>query len=318
MSWEVPLDWLLQHGWKILLVAGICAVVYFILRHTIPRLLSRTVPVRMKGVAESEIQERVETLSRALTGISLGVITIIGVFTILSEVGVNMGAALAGLGVIGIAVALGTQSLIKDLLAGFFILIENQFTIGDWVKIGGVEGLVEEINLRRTVLRAFDGSVHSVPNSEVRIATNFTKDWSRVNMSISVGYGEDMDYVFQVINRVGNEMSKESYWKPLIITPPQALRIDEFGDSGINIRILGDTHAMRQWEVMGELRKRLKKTFDAEGIEIPWPHIKLYYGNTPSGQPVEMEPPKVRVVTTPEVAEQPHIEVIGDSGGEGQ
>ena len=146
------------------------------------------------------------------------------------------------------------------------------------MRVVGIAGLVEEVNISRTVLRDLDGIVHSIPNSEITTSSNFTKEWSRVNLDVSVAYGEDLDRVAEVINRIGNELSEDEYYGPKMITAPQVLRVNNFGDSGIDIKILGDTKPLTQWEVTGELRKRIKKAFDEEGIEIPWPHVKLYFG----------------------------------------
>lgn len=192
----------------------------------------------------------------------------------LPEFGVNIAAMLAGLGIVGIAVGFGAQSLIKDLLAGIFILLEDQYRVGDVVNVAGIGGLVEEIGLRRTVLRDLDGVVHSIPNSEIKVASNFAKGYSRVNLNISVAYGEDLDRVIEVINRVCKEMAEDPKWSADFVSTPKVLRVDKLGDSGIEIKILGDTQPLRQWDVMGELRLRIKRTFDQEGIEIPWPHTK--------------------------------------------
>ena len=154
--------------------------------------------------------------------------------------------------------------------------------MGDVVKIADVAGLVEDINLRRTVLRDLDGIVHFVPNGEIRVASNYTKELARVNMNVSVAYGEDLDRVISVINRVGKELSEDPAWAPSILTPPQALGVDKLGDSDIEIKILGETKPMRPWAIMRELRLRLKKAFDKEGIEIPWPHTKVYSRNSPT------------------------------------
>ena len=135
--------------------------------------------------------------------------------------------------------------------------------------------------MRRTVLRDLDGTVHSIPNGEISVASNYTKEWSRANLNISVGYGEDLDRVIRVINRVGKEMAEDPDWAPRISKAPQTLRVDNLGDSGIDIKIVGETKPLAQWEVMGELRLRLKKVFDKEGIEIPWPHTKVFFGNAP-------------------------------------
>jgi len=210
---------------------------------------------------------------------------------ILSELGVNIGPLLAGAGIAGIAIGFGAQSLVRDVLSGLFIIMENQYGKGDVVRIADIAGLVEEVNIRRTILRDLDGIVHVVPNGEIRVASNFTKEYSRVNLNISVAYGEDLDHAMQVINRVGREMAEEEYWAEAILKPPEALRVDNLGDSGIDIKILGETKPIRQWEVMGELRKRLKKAFDEEGIEIPWPHTKIYFGDALRQVVEEKEPP---------------------------
>src|SRR4030043_1754813 len=154
---------------------------------------------------------------------------------LLSEVGINIAPVLAGVGIIGLAIGFGAQSLVKDIISGLFILIENQYRKGDVVKIADVSGLVEDINLRRTVLRDLDGIVHVVPNGEIRVASNLTKEWSRVNMNVSVSYGEDLDRVIAVINRGGRELAEDPEWAPSILTPPRALGGDNLGGSGSEI-----------------------------------------------------------------------------------
>ncbi|MGD0765189.1 MAG: mechanosensitive ion channel family protein, partial [Dehalococcoidia bacterium] len=144
------------------------------------------------------------------------------------------------------------------------------YGIGDIVAVAGVTGRVEEVNLRRTVLRDLDGTVHSVPNSEIRVASNYTREWSGVNMNVTVAYEADIDRVTEVIDRVGRELAAERPYKSLITEAPHVVRVDAFKDSGVSLKVLGVTKPMRQWEVMGELRKRLKKAFDAEHIEMRW------------------------------------------------
>jgi len=147
--------------------------------------------------------------------------------------------------------------------------------------VADIGGLVEEVNLRKTVLRDLDGALHHVPNGEIRVASNYSKLFARVNFDIPVSYGTDLDHAFSVINRVCQEMAEEEEWSKVIRTTPQVLRVNKFGDSGIDIKILGDVKPLEQWRVTGELRYRLKKAFDAEGIEIPWPHTKVFFGNAP-------------------------------------
>jgi small-conductance mechanosensitive channel len=274
------IEWFKIHGLKILIIIVVGLIVYFIFQKIIPRFIKRTVTLQMRGKPQIEIQKRSKTISRVLRntiGILIGILVL---FTILAEVGINIGPALASLGILGLAVGFGAQSLVKDIINGLFILIENPYGVGDVVKVAGIAGLVEEINLRRTILRDLDGIVHYVPNGEIDIASNFTREFSRVNMNISVGYGENLDRVIAVINSVCSKMAKEKEWNEKIIKPPQVLRVDALGESGIDIKILGETQPIAQWDVMGELRKRIKDEFDKQGIEIPWPHMKVYFGNS--------------------------------------
>lgn len=272
--------WLGEHGWRILFIIVLSMATVLAVSRFIPKLIVATV-ARRAGEPEKEVKKRADTLSRVLVGVGQVVVLFIAIFMVLSELEIDITPILAGVGVVGIAIGFGAQGLIKDLLGGLFIILENQYRVGDVVRISDVSGLVEDINLRRTALRDLDGVVHIVPNGEIRVASNFTKEWSRVNLNVSVGYGEDLDHVILVINRVGKELAEDPEWAPLILKAPQVLRVDDLGSSGVDIKILGDTKPIRQWDVMGELRKRLKKAFDEEGIEIPWPHTKVYFGNLP-------------------------------------
>lgn len=277
-------EWLKLHGIRMIITLSIGLIVYCLFQYIVPRFVHHTITIRMKGQPNSEAKKRSRTLSNVIRN-TLGVlISILVLFTILAEIGVNIGPALMSLGILGLAVGFGAQSLIKDLINGFFILMENQFGIGDVVKVAGIAGLVEEINLRRTILRDLDGVVHYIPNGEINVTSNFTKEYSRVNLNISVAYGEDLERVIKVINRVCIKMAGEKGWEEKIIKTPRVLRVDALGDFGVDIKILGDTQPSAQWEVMGELRKRIKKEFDKEGIEIPWPHMKVYFGNAMPGQ----------------------------------
>jgi len=157
--------------------------------------------------------------------------------------------------------------------------MENQYRVGDVARVADITGMVEYITLRKTVLRDLDGIVHHVPNGEIRTASNYTRHFARVNLDISVAYGTDLDHAISVINRVGKELAEDEEWRKVIKSPPQVLRVNNLGDSGIDIKILGDVKPMEQWAVMGQLRLRLKKAFDDEGIEIPWPHTKVYFGD---------------------------------------
>jgi len=274
-------DWLVEHGTRIGLIVFISVAALFVLGIAVPRAIGAFVARGAPGQPEEEVQKRAKTLTSVLVATGQIFIILVTGFIILSELGINIAPALAGVGVIGIAIGFGAQSLVKDIIAGLFVIMENQYRVGDVVNIADKGGIVEEINLRRTVLRDLDGIVHVVPNGEIRVASNLTKQWSRVNLNISVAYGTDLDRAIMVINRVCQEMAAEPRWSPLILKTPQVLRVDNLGDSGIEIKILGDTKPIYQWDVMGEIRKRLVKALEEEGIEIPWPHTKVFFGNTP-------------------------------------
>ena len=273
------LDWLKIHAGRILITIIIGLVGYFVFQKIVPRFVKQTINLRMRGKPEIEMEKRSSTISKVINN-AIGILLFIVVlFTILAEIGINIGPALASLGILGLAISFGAQSLIKDLINGIFILMENQYGIGDVIKVAGVVGLVEEVNLKRTILRDLDGVVHYVPNGEINIASNFTKEYSRVNMNISIAYRENLDRVIKVINKICVDMAKDDEWREKILKIPQVLRVDAFGELGVEIKIFGDTQPLAQWEVMGELRKRIKDVFDKQGIEIARPYMKVFLDN---------------------------------------
>jgi len=273
--------WFLQHGTRILLILVVGFVLWLALKRFLPPLVRRFMARPTKGESKQGTKKRADTLLGVFIGLGKILIALMVIFMILSEFNVNLGPILAGFGIVGIAVGFGAQYLIRDLIAGVFILMENQYRVGDVAKVADVIGLVEEINMRKTVLRDLDGIVHHVPNGEIRVASNYTRHFSRVNLNVSVAYGTDLDFAISVINRVGQELAEDENWRGKIITPPKVLRVNNLGDSGIDIKIIGDVKPLEQWATTGELRLRIKRTFDAEGIEIPWPHTKVFFGNTP-------------------------------------
>jgi small-conductance mechanosensitive channel len=276
---ETIQSWFLEHGISILIILLVGIAVWLVLKRFLPPLV-RSAAVKTKGESKEGIKKRTDTLVSVFMGIGKILIIIIALLMVLYEFGVAIGPILAGLGIAGVAVGFGAQYLVRDLIAGIFVIFENQYRVGDVAKVADIAGTVEEINLRKTVLRDLNGIVHHVPNGEIRVASNYARHFARVNLNISVAYGTDLDHAISVINRVGTELAADEVWSKLIISAPQALRVNNLGDSGIDIKILGDVKPMQQWAVTGELRKRIKKTFDEEGIEIPWPHIKLYYGQS--------------------------------------
>ena len=279
-SWAAVVNWLVEPGIRILIILVVGIVLWFALRKFLPLLVGRTM-VTTRGESKEGIKKRRETLIGVLTGVGRIFIVVVVILTILSEVKISIAPILAGFGIAGLAVGFGAQYLIRDVISGVFIILENQYRVGDVARIADVAGLVEEVHLRKTVLRDLDGIVHHIPNGEIRIASNYARHFARVNLNVSVSYDTDLDHAINVINRVGQELAADEQWRKVIRTAPQVLRVDNLGDSGIEIKVLGEVKPIQQWAVKGELRLRLKKAFDAEGIEIPWPHTKVYFGNAP-------------------------------------
>jgi len=265
-------DWLRTDGARIGGVILVALIADFLLHRIVPRAIKIPVRKSMPGIEAGEIEARTHTLANVFTTAGRTIIILIAALTLLPLAGLSVGPLLAGAGIIGIAVGFGAQSLVKDIISGLFILFDNQYSRGDVVTVGGVSGLVEDVGLRRTVLRDLDGIVHYVPNGEVGVASNFTQEYSAINMNVGVSYSEDLDHVMAVVDRVGLEMAEDPEIGPSITEPPHSLRVDAFAESAIEIKIVGRTKPIKQWDVMGELRKRLKKAFDEEGIEIPYPH----------------------------------------------
>ena len=259
-------------GLRVLVIVAAIFIAMRIFQRVLEPAIRNAITRQMKDDPESEVEQRIGTLTQVIYRTVWFVAVVAGLITILPEFGINASALLAGAGLLGLAVGFGAQSLVKDVISGLFILVENQYGKGDVVSIAGVSGVVEDVNLRRTLLRDLDGTQHSVPNGEISVASNRTQVWSRTNIVVGVSYGDDLEQVFAVINRVGEEMAGDPAWSKAIISAPKVLGIDGFGDSSVDIRVLGDTLPGRQWDVTRELRLRLKTAFDAEGIEIPFPH----------------------------------------------
>ena len=229
-----------------------------------------------------ELKKRMDTLD-ALGGRTLqAFIVMIAGLMVLGRIGLDIGPAVAGLGVVGIAVGFGAQSLVKDYLNGALILIENQFGKGDVVRVAGVDGSVEDFTLRRTTLRDLDGVVHTIPNGEIRVASNLTRVWARINQDVVVAYGTDIDKAIDVVDKVGVAMAGDPTWKRRVLEAPRVERIEALGEYGITLKILGTVRAADQWAAGGDFRKRLLAAFKANGIEIPRPQ-RVVLARDPTG-----------------------------------
>jgi small conductance mechanosensitive channel len=279
--WGELWPWLRLHGVRLVLIIAIGWLASRTIARALPRLMTRLIQRAEKHEDEdpAEAAKRAETLTVALGSLISILIYVVVFMTALQEIGVSVGPLLAGLGLVGVAVGFGAQWLVRDIIAGAFIIGENQYRKGDVVEVAGKAGLVEAINLRRTILRDLDGKVHVISNGEINTSSNFSKQWSRANINIQVAHKSDMQHVFDIITEIGLQMMSEPYWSDVLLDAPRPVMIDSFDDSGISVKVLATTKPLKQWDVMGELRWRLKKRFDEEGIEIPFPHRTIYWGD---------------------------------------
>ncbi len=270
------LIWLTKSGLKIVGILIGLLIVYQ-LSKLITRWVERFIPEK-DIIGATEAKKRAYTLGNILRHALLILLSFIAIMMILGELGIQLGPLLATAGIGALAVGFGAQSLVKDVINGFFIILENQYRIGDVIKVGGVSGLVEQLSLRRTVLRDLEGIVHTIPNGEIKIVSNLSKEWSRSVIDIEVSYYEDIDRVIDLLIEIGKELEREESYKAFILEPLQILGVERFGESGIIIRMMIKTAPLKQWEIGRELRKRIKKAFDERGIQIPFPHRVLIFG----------------------------------------
>lgn len=274
-------DWLVNHGAKLAALITINIILLMLIMLLVPKFVDRLVRNTEAEQTEDEIKKRCDTLIGVINTTLQVVVIFMFILMILTEIGINVTAVLAGAGVLGIAVGFGAQSLVKDVISGLFIIMENQYRKGDIVDIAGKTGVVEEINLRRTILRDGDGIYHVVPNGQISVSSNMTKRLSKINLNVSVAYNTNIDKAIAVINNIGKEMFEDPIWKTSFISLPKVLRIDKLGDSGIEIKIVGEVKPGCQWDITGELRLRIKNGFDKVGIEMPYPHTTVIFGNMP-------------------------------------
>ncbi len=281
LSWETIRAALITHGLRTLFI-----VVGSFLIH---RLVKFGVHRMEKAVEDddpttrSEAEKRAETLGRIMRQVSVVLISLVAGMLIMKEMGFEIGPIIAGAGIAGIAVGFGAQNLVRDIITGFFLLLENQIRVGDVVEIAGKSGLVEGVNLRTTVLRDLEGNVHIIPNGAVEAVTNRTREWSRMVLDVGVAYKENVDRVMDVLTALGREMEEDPAWRQKITEPLNILGVDSFGDSAVNIRVTFKVIPQQQWAVGREFRRRIKNRFDELGIEIPFPHVTLYVGEGKQG-----------------------------------
>lgn len=249
-------------------------------------ILKRTQASHLESKEEKE--KRVNTLINILRQAGGIVIWIIFILILLKQVNLDIGPILASAGIVGLAVGFGAQELVRDFISGFFMLLENQVRAGDVAVINGTGGLVEEIALRTITLRDFSGVVHIFQNGKINTLANMTKEWSASVFDVGVAYKEDTDKVKEVMKMVGEEMMQDEEFKEFINEPLEIFGVDAWGDSSVVIKARFKTKPGKQWPVGREFKGRLKKAFDRERIEIPFPHRTIYWGD-------EINPLKLKV-----------------------
>jgi moderate conductance mechanosensitive channel len=276
-----------QISWAALL-AGILRILFitvaaWLLLSILKLLLNRMQQTLIQRASEqgemaTEATKRVDTLIRLLRQAAVIIVWVMASLVILREVGVEIGPILASAGVVGLAVGFGAQNLVRDVISGFFMILENQIRVGDVAIINGTGGLVQSINFRTTVLRDLSGTVHVFPNGTIDTLANMTQEWSAYVFEIGVAYKEDVDRVMEVMKKVGAELRDDEIFGPMMVEDIEIFGVDAFGDSAVVIKGRLRTLPIQQWAVGREYRRRIKFAFDEKGIEIPFPHRSIYFG----------------------------------------
>ena len=251
----------------------------------IGRRLLRVLTNRLRHIADdadpttiSSAEQRAHTLAGIAQSIGSFLIWL-GAGLMILDIFIAIGPLLAGVGVAGLAVSFGAQSLVKDMISGFFILLENQFAVGDVVTVNGISGKVERMTLRVVMLRDLEGTLHVIPNGNISVVSNRTRGFSRAVVDIGVPYEEQIDHVLDVLRDLAREFHEDPAWQPAFPEPPEVLGVEALADNAVNVRVLLTTHPGRQWEVGREFLRRAKNRLDAEGISIPFPQRTLHLGS---------------------------------------
>ena len=270
----------------ILLVAWVAIRV---IQKWVPRLRKRIVThmISQRGGTNLELEKRATTLGGIVRKTLSAIIWVVAIVMALKEAGFDIAPILAGAGIVGLAVGFGAQNLVHDIISGMFLLLENQIRVNDVAVLNGTGGLVEAINLRTTVLRGLDGTVHVFRNGSITSLANMTYEYSYYVFDIGVAYKEDTDKVVDVVRAIADGMMKEEPYKDIIIEPLEVLGVDQFADSAVIIKARFKTAPIQQWTVGREMNRRIKKKFDELGIEIPFPHTSIYFGE--ASKPIQLQ-----------------------------
>jgi small-conductance mechanosensitive channel len=277
------------HLVRILVILLVAWVSTRLIHRWFPRLRARIVEhmTQQRAGEDIELQKRATTIGGIIRKTLSILIWILAIIMSLKEAGFDVGPILAGAGVVGLAVGFGAQNLVQDIISGMFMLMENQIRVNDVAVLNGTGGLVEAINLRTTVLRGLDGTLHVFRNGTITTLSNMTHGFSYYVFDIGVAYKEDTDHVVEVVRGVADEMMKDPKYEHLILQPLEVLGVDQFADSAVIIKARFKTAPIQQWTVGREMNRRIKKKFDEVGIEIPFPHTSIYFGE--ASKPIQLQ-----------------------------
>ena len=270
---------IIKSAGTIIFVLVLCVIGWEFASSAISRALSKNV----KDDKSKKVGSRSKTLLPLLRKAILIALIVFGGLIILAELGVDIAPLMAGAGVLGLAIGFGSQALVRDIITGLFILIEDTIAVGDVVTVGGHTGLVEDLSIRTIKLRDIGGTVHTVPFGDVTTVENLTKDFSFALLDIGVAYREDTDVVSNILEEISAELQADEVWGSRILEPIQVMGVQELADSAVIIRSRIKTKPIMQWGVKREFFRRMKKRFDLEGIEMPFPHTTLYFGENKDG-----------------------------------
>lgn len=270
-------NWLL-YDFTYILISLVVVIVLIWLFNAISRNLEKVILKRSDALHDKEAQKRVKTLMSIGRGIMRLILWAIFALILLKRIGIEIGPIIASAGIAGIAIGFGAQELIRDFLAGFFVLLDNQIRTDDIVVINGTTGVVEKIELRTIRLRDHSGVVHIFQHGKVNTLSNMTKEWSALVFEIGVAYKEDVDTVIAIMKSVGEDLEKDSRFSGNILEPISILGVEQFANSSIQLKVRIKTQTGEQWQTRREYMRRLKYAFDKKGIEIPFPHTTLYWG----------------------------------------
>ena len=334
------LQWAINRPLRIIIIAVIAFIVSRVLKRLIRRAVARLSErrsssslqkLRQKGPGRhlfseeddsQRAEERAATIGSVLSSVTTATVWAIALLMILGQLGINIAPLLASAGIVGVALGFGSQTIVRDFLSGVFMVVEDQFGVGDIVNVGEITGTVEKVSLRTTTLRDYQGTVWHVPNGEISRIGNLSQLWSKAVLNIEVSYDTDLRFAEGVIQRVANEMWQDPEWGgDELMESPEVAGIQNLGADGIAIRLSVKTSPAMQWAVERELRMRIKEAFDEAGIEIPFPQRTIWLRNEgdrpPASKPDQGAIP-IAEIPRYVMGHKPDLEEVEEEDGDGE